>query len=76
MKVRLNPGGWISEYQYSEKVRLTKQWQTVPSKMGKAMLQLQYKGRPMVESDEAEAGEAEVEDPVAESEDAEQEGES
>lgn len=76
MKIRLNPRGRFDEYQYSKKVRLTREWQTVSMKIGKALLQSEYKGIPIVESDEAEAGEAEVEELLTESDAGEQEGES
>lgn len=77
MKVRLNPSLFFSEYQYSDDLRLTRAWQTVPSKIGKELLRSDYKGRPLVESDEAEAGEAEVEEVIEEIvEYAELEGES
>lgn len=76
MKVRLNPGLFFSEYQYSEDLRLTREWQTVPAKTGRELVRSEYKGRPLVESDESEAGEAEVEEVTAEVETGEQEGES
>lgn len=76
MKVRLNPRGRFDEYQYSKKTLLTREWQTVSVKIGKALLQSEYKGVPLVESDEADAGEAEVEEPLTESDTGEQEGES
>jgi hypothetical protein len=76
MKVRLNPGVRIDEYQYSKDLRLTKVWQTVPAGIGKKLLRSEYKGRPLVETAEAEAGEAEVEVPEVVVEDGYQEGES
>jgi hypothetical protein len=76
MKVRLNRAGRFDEYQYSKKLLLTKQWQTVTPSIGKALLLLSWKGQPLVEADDAEAGNAEVEDLPEESEDGEQEGES
>ena len=76
MKVRMRPGSAFAEYQWSEKVRITKDWQEVSKPQAKAMLRLSYKGRPLVEVEEAKGRKAEVEIEPEPSEDAEQEGES
>lgn len=77
MRIRLNPRGRFDLYEVDEELTLTKDWQECSEGQAEPLLGSTYKGLPLVEVEDTEAGEAEVETTLEdEFDDADQEGES
>lgn len=76
MNVRLNPANPFDEYKLDDDVTLTREFQDVPKTLVKALLQSEYKGKPLLEVDDTKARKAEVEAPEEAPELSDTEGES